>query len=116
LVLTKRVFDVTGRNDQETYVGLFKKTADDKWLPADDSMIAVAGSPQSFDNYVARIIEVQRPKPFGEAVCTQRDNLWEELFGKTSNPSLQDCDTAARIVRLSRPIENKPVSSEVVCK
>jgi hypothetical protein len=116
LVLTKRVFDVTGRNDQETYVGLFKKTANDKWLPADQSVIAIAGSPQSLDNYVARIIEVQRPKPFGEAVCTQRDNLWEELFGNTGNPSLQDCDTAARIVRISRPIENKPVSSEVICK
>ena len=77
--------------------------------------LAVAGRPQSLDNYVARVIEVQRPKPFGDAVCTQRGSLWEELFGKTDN-SQQACDAAARIVRISRPIETKTISGDVVCK
>jgi hypothetical protein len=113
LVLTKRVFDVTGRNDQESYVGLFKQDGA-RWIPA-EPVIAIVGQPQAAEDYVARIIEVQRPKPFGTEKCQKRHNLWEELFGKRDN-SQQDCDATARIVRISAPIESKAVSSDIACR
>jgi len=115
-VLTTRVFDLTGRTDQEAFVGLFKRNAAGGW-DAEDALkmtawatTAPAGRPQQF---VVRVIEVQEPKPFAtSAACAPGATLWDKLFGK-SDDTQRDCDTKARIVRISRPIESTP--SGVIC-
>jgi len=93
-ILTSRVVDITGRADQERYVGLFQPLGN-VWIKIDP-----AGSDVSVNDttgYRVRIIEVQRPLAAGFPGAT----LWDELF------PLDDRDVHARIVRISEPVDSK---------
>lgn len=103
LVLTKKVFDGTGRNDQEAYVALYKQDDKGIWKLDAQTPSLVTGQTTTQD-YIARIIEVQTPDLGAAAGCSTATGLWETLFSK-SHVAQNQCDTKARIVRISRPIE-----------
>jgi hypothetical protein len=100
-VLTRRVFDIAGRPDQEQFLGLYSQApgsaeSDNGWILADTP--AIKGHLET--GYRVRIIEVQRPKAWDGATP-----LWKELFGNSTAT-----DVAARIVRISEPIDSIPGS------
>ncbi len=101
LVITRLVVDVMGKPDQEQYVGLFEKSGSN-WKKVDP----VSGQPGVGNPpFRARVLEVQRvpgkPKAAG--------NLWGDLF-----ESAKGSDAAARIVRISQPIESQ-VAGRFTC-
>jgi len=98
-VLTRRVFDIAGRPDQEQFLGLYSQDpgAGNGWSISDPATIKPSGLAAG---YRVRILEVQRPKPWDGSTI-----LWKELFGTSV-----DTDVAARIVRISEPIDSAPGS------
>jgi len=105
LVLTRMVVDIIGRPDQESYVGLFHQADQGTWIiDPNDTFPTDAKA-----HYRARIIEVQRPiigPSGGDQSCWNRPaniTLWHELF----NVSIGGCDTLARIVRVSEPVDDR---------
>lgn len=92
-VLTRRVFDIAGRADQEQFLGLYSQDTGNGsgWTLADPDTVRSS----SDSNYRVRIIEVQRAKPWD-----RKTKLWDEIFGTPMR-----ADVAARIVRISEPID-----------
>jgi hypothetical protein len=91
LVLTRKVFDVTGQANQEQYIG-FYRPSNDVWTAVD--ILSDAG--ESCLGLRARIIEVQSPTKI------EGKSLWTSLFGQTGS---KNKDVQARIVRISDPID-----------
>jgi len=109
LVLTRRVFDATGRHDEEEYIGLFYRDNND-WVRAGSR-----GTPpevKSSDPLLARVIEVQR-RSIGTSVFKSEDDLWDALFDR-SGAKISSDSSRARIVRISEPIPN-PAAVTRVC-
>jgi hypothetical protein len=105
LVLTRRVFDVAGRPDQEVYLEVFHQIADNLWETN-------GALPLSSDAGLrARIIEVQRrpsqpPAPPLQPFASG-EPLWLALFGPRAGVEDKTPDKdLARIVRISQPIES----------
>jgi hypothetical protein len=106
MVLTREVFDATGRSDQEVYVGVLAQsgniwqTADDSGIFNDETFPDNAAKQRKLDSikFRARIIEIQRRKN-GNTAFMNADKLWEHLF----EPHIQDKDRC-RIVRISEPL------------
>lgn len=97
LVLTRRVFDATGRHDQEEYLGVYFRQGD-VWARATSSTPRPDLQPS--DPLLARIIEVQRRVSDGK-VFTTEDAVWDALFDRSGK--ILDSQRA-RIVRISEPI------------
>jgi hypothetical protein len=103
LVLTRMVSDVIGRPDQESYVATFEQADKVTWK--------TVANGESFTNapgkFRARIIEVQRPnrKPAAGGGCWNGPTgyFWDQFF-YTDDVS---CDTPARVVRISEPIDQE---------
>lgn len=97
LVLTRRVFDATGRHDEEEYLGLYYRQGDE-WIRAKSNEprpdLGVS------DRLLARIIEVQR-RVSNDSGFTQEDAFWNALFDRSG--TITD-GKRARIVRISEPI------------
>jgi hypothetical protein len=89
VVLTRRVFDVTGQANQEQYIGLYQPSRD-SWTAVD----LVSGANEAL-GLRARIIEVQSPRKI------DGKSLWTSLFGQRGSNK----DVDARIVRISDPID-----------
>lgn len=127
LVLTRRVFDATGRPEQEVYVQVFRPIGNNLWETKGKHDIPPPSADQAQrearDTYIrglrARVIEVQvrrqAPPPPGTTVpqppptYDRGEQLWEHMFGPEPKPSpsapVPDKDLA-RIVRISEPIES----------
>ena len=105
-VLTRRVFDVTGRPDQEQYLGIFDQDAANNWKLADPKPEAMGKTSSEF-GYRVRILEVQRPPNSAGGGAT----LWQDLFGTPGGGAADSArwntegDARARIVRISEPID-----------
>lgn len=91
-VLTRRVFDVTGRADQEQFAGLFAQGTENWW-----TLAYPHSTPQAAPElgYRVRVIEVQQP-----FAVLQGSTLFDDLFEPKSGG-----DAGARIVRISQPID-----------
>lgn len=97
LILTREVFDVTGRADQEVYLGIMSpnpQTAGE-WQTSD--CLNLTALPE-LTKLRARIVEIQR-RNNGLAAFRTADELWKRLFD-TSVADHERC----RIVRISEPI------------
>jgi len=107
LVLTRMVSDVIGRPDQESYVATFEQAAD-------KTTWKTVANGETFSNmngvFRARIIEVQRPNrtPSAGGACwnSPAGYFWDQFF-YTNDAT---CDTPARIVRISEPIDQESTS------
>ena len=111
LVLTRRVFDVAGRPEQEVYLEVFHQDADAKWTTS------IPPSLTSDAGLRARVIEVQRrPPDTGQRqTFPSGEPLWLALFGPKATGQNQTADKdLARIVRISQPIEGLSTTS-VIC-
>lgn len=103
LVLTREVFDATGRADQEVYLGVLAQNPNspENWTTAD--VLDVPANTQDV-KLRARIVEVQRRKILnGQNDVTspylKGDDLWMNMF----KPEIAD-HLRCRIVRISEPI------------
>lgn len=102
LVLTRRVFDVAGRPEQEVYLEVFHQDANNLWVTSKPPSLS------SDAGLRARIIEVQRRPPDGAGVqkFDYGEPLWLALFGPKDKEEDKTLDKdLARIVRISQPIE-----------
>ena len=90
MILTKGVFDITGRLDQETYIGVFEPNGDHwKPLPSLDPRFAVKVA--AGHDLRARFVEVEwecasgaqenSPCTEGAAAMRSEQEFWDRLFG-----------------------------------
>jgi hypothetical protein len=102
-VLTRRVFDIAGRADQEQFLGLFAQDPANSGDGSGWTIVDVATLPATqSSSYRLRIIEVQRPAvPRQAGTDGSPRPVWDELFGGAAAT-----DAGARIVRISQPIDS----------
>jgi hypothetical protein len=126
LLLTRKVFDVTGRPDQEVFVGVFKQNGD-TWTSADPALDHDTLQRVS-DSLRARVIEVQVPTASAVSAPPARAaDFWKYLFPEIVPPALSGGapqrdpkdplnrpEASARIVRLSRAMDS--VSAAILCE
>jgi hypothetical protein len=106
LVLTRRVFDVTGRPDQEVFVAILKQDGA-RWTSGDAAL-----DPKTLervaDSLRARVIEVQVPTgaPVPPPPAKARE-FWDYLFPEiVLRDPVNRPEATARIVRISRAIDS----------
>lgn len=120
-VLTRRVLDLTGRADQEAYLAVFERGTDGRTWTTDAPLDTMNLTPDV--PYRVRVIEIQRSnltRPAGDAcqappVRGTPSRLWELLFPQGAvSQSGRDvpCDTHARIVRMSAPMDSMVNASD----
>jgi hypothetical protein len=100
LVVTRQVFDITGRPDQEVFVGIFRQ-ADTKWI-ADETILDGVDT-KLLGTIRARVVEIQVPSG-GSAPAAKALEFWTALF-PLEDPAKR-VESHARIVRISRPINS----------
>jgi hypothetical protein len=112
LVLTRTVFDVTGRPDQEVFVGILKQDGA-RWTGGDTAMDQDTLS-RVVDSLRARVIEVQVPTSANlSPPPAKAKEFWDYLFpeiaplapGGNQDP-VNRPEAKARIVRISRAIDS----------
>lgn len=107
LVLTRQVFDATGRQDAEEYLGIyFNQGSGSVQAIADWTRLTPSGQApaiQASDKLMARIIEIQR-RADGTVGLTSEDKLWLALFDRSKDTSDSQ---RARVVRISEPIRSQ---------
>jgi hypothetical protein len=117
---------VTGRPDQEVFVGVFKQNGD-TWTSADPALDNDTLQRVS-DSLRARVIEVQVPTASAVSAPPARAaDFWKYLFPEIVPPALgggapqrdpkdplNRPEASARIVRLSRAMDS--VSAAILCE
>ena len=103
LVLTRLVYDVTGRPDQEVFFALCRQQGA-QWLT--DEPVADAGlSDASRTSIRARVVEVQIPTGVAPPAAMAAA-FWQALFPDPTADNATLKDSKTRIVRISRPINS----------
>jgi hypothetical protein len=105
LLLTRRVFDIIGRPDQEVFVGILKQ-AGETWVGDEPALIG--DTLQRVGNSIrARIVEVQIPTgKAAQAPPAKAKDFWLKLFPEPAKDPAAMPEPDARIVRVSRPVES----------